>query len=405
MAATQYTTADLDRTLRSVIEPLSGLVRRAGSEDERRAAELIAEMLERAGGRTQIDEEWFRDGYAAQLMPLGVAGLLVALRASGGRRRPFGALVAAAAAAALIDDVENGARPWRRAITKPTRTQNVVAECGDADAERTLVVLAHHDAAPTGAAFDPSMQRWLAKRFPEWVARTDTAIPLWWPAAAGPLLASLAAATGRARLARTAAGLCAFSVALGADIARQRIVPGANDNLSGVAALVGLAEQLRAEPVDGISVVLASCGAEEVLQGGIYGFVDRHLRPRDPERTWVLNLDTIGSPELIMVEGEGPFFMHDYCDPAFRDLAADVAQRLTGKPLRRGTRARASTDAVIPSRAGYPTATLVSWEPDTKLQSNYHLMTDVPENVRYDTVAEAVGIAHALAVRLARSAA
>ena len=77
-----------------------------------------------------------------------------------------------------------------------------------------------------------------------------------------------------------------------------------------------------------------------------------------------------------------------------------VAERATAAPLRRGARARASTDSIVPSRAGYPTATLVSWEPDTKLQSNYHLPTDVPEHVRYDTVATAVTIAEAVAREL-----
>jgi len=102
-----------------------------------------------------------------------------------------------------------------------------------------------------------------------------------------------------------------------------------------------------------------------------------------------------------MLEGEGPFFMHDYTDPSFRDLVARVAERATGAPLRRGARARASTDSIVPSRAGYATATIVSWEPETKLQTNYHLPTDVPEHVRYDTVATAVTIAEAVARDLA----
>jgi hypothetical protein len=83
---------------------------------------------------------------------------------------------------------------------------------------------------------------------------------------------------------------------------------------------------------------------------------------------------------------------------ATRDAEATGA---TGAPLRRGARARASTDAIVPSSAGYPTATLVSWEPGTKPQSNYHLPTDVPEHIRYDTVATAVTIAEALARELA----
>jgi hypothetical protein len=76
----------------------------------------------------------------------------------------------------------------------------------------------------------------------------------------------------------------------------------------------------------------------------------------------------------------------------------------SGEPMvsRFRSQVRCSTDAIVPSRAGYPTATLVSWEPGTKLQSNYHLPTDVPEHVRYDTVATAVTIAEALARDLAR---
>src|SRR4051794_1123187 len=254
MAAMDYTTTQREAELRALVEELARLVRRAGSEDEHRAAEIVAEALERAGARTQIDEEQFLDGYAALLAPLGLAGLLAGLSAARGRRRPLRALLAAAATAALIDDVENGRRPWRRLVTSPKTTTNVVAECGDEAADRTLVVIAHHDAAPTGQAFDPSFQRWLAHRFPDLIQRTDTAIPLWWPSAAGTALAALGAATGRRAPARIGAALSALNVAVGADIARNRIVPGANDNLSGVAALVGIAERLAAAPVDGIRV-------------------------------------------------------------------------------------------------------------------------------------------------------
>src|SRR4051794_33990218 len=181
MAAMDQTVTRREGDLRSLVEQLARLVRRAGSEDERRAAEMVAAALERTGARTQIDEEQFLDGYAALLAPLGLAGLLAGLSAARGRRRPLRALLAAAATAALIDDVENGRRPWRRLVCRPKTTWNVVAECGDAAAERTLVVLAHHDAAPTGQAFDPSFQRWIAARYPDWIARTDTALPLWWP--------------------------------------------------------------------------------------------------------------------------------------------------------------------------------------------------------------------------------
>lgn len=387
-------------TMRAVIEQMAALERGAGSEGEHEAALILARHLERAGCTVQIDEESFRgENYARVLLPLGVLGLLASRLVA--RRPLLGGALAAATAATIIDDAENGRRLWRRTVAREQTTWNVVAETGDADAERTLVVLAHHDAAPTGAAFDPALQRTLAARFPDLVAARDEALPIWYPVVAGPVL-TVAAAITRSRLLRRLGALFSLlSGVLGADIARHRIVPGANDNLSACGAVVALAERLR--DVCGLRVVLASCGAEEVLQGGIYGFVERHLEPLDPKRTWVVTLDTIGCPELILVEGEGPFFVHDY-DAGLKDLVARVGEEATGAPLRRGAVARASTDAIIPSRAGYPTALLASWEPDTKLMTDYHLMSDIPERLRWETVERAVDVVEAVAGELAKTA-
>jgi Iap family predicted aminopeptidase len=58
-------------------------------------------------------------------------------------------------------------------------------------------------------------------------------------------------------------------------------------------------------------------------------------------------------------------------------------------------RARTSTDSVVPLRAGYPTATLVSIK-EFKSIDNYHWPTDVPENVNLDTVEQALTLAEAV---------
>jgi acetylornithine deacetylase/succinyl-diaminopimelate desuccinylase-like protein len=383
-----------------LIEDLAALERGAGSPGEEVAAHRLRERFERAGCTAQVDEEEYYDGYARLHAALSAVGALAGLAAVSGRARPLAFLAGAGAAIAIADDCANWSRFARRHLSERRKTWNVVAETGDRSADHTLVLMAHHDAAPTGFIFDDSGQRIANDLFPDVIEAIDTALPMWWPVIAGPALSALGALTGRRGLAAAGLVLSAGSAASFTDIARHRIVPGANDNLSGVAVLLAVAQALQDEPVEGVRVVLASCGAEEVLQGGIYGFVERHLKPLDPDRTLVLNIDTVGCPRLILIEGEGPVVMEDYCGPDFRDLVARVAED-AGVELRRGMRARTSTDAVVTSHAGYPTATIGSMNAWKGLD-NYHKPSDIPENVDYATVESAARLAEAVTRELAR---
>ena len=402
MSRVAYPRPDVDQaTLREVVQALAPLERRAGGDGERQAAHWIADRLNAAGCDARVEEEQFRPGYAPLIGTLSAAGAAAGVLGLLSRRaRGLGAAIAGATAAAIADDISNGPRFVRRAVTSEQPTWNVVAEAGDAEASRALVLLAHHDAAPTGMIFDDRGQRAAGELFPGVIERIDTALPLWWPVVGSQALIAIGALRRRPGLIATGVVGAAGAAAAFADIARSPIVPGANDNLTAVAVLVALAERLREEPIDGLRVLLVSCGAEEVLQGGIHGFGARHFPQLDRNRTWVLNLDTLGSPELVLLEGEGPLVMEDYFDRRFRDLVARVAEGADA-PLRRGMRARSSTDAVVPSRAGYPTATLTSMGRYKEL-SNYHKMTDVPERVDYATVGHALVVAEAVARELAR---
>ncbi len=391
-----------EATLREVVEALAPIERAAGSEGERQAAAWIADRLTAAGAPAEVEEARFRGNFAGVIAGLAAAGAASGLLAGTRAGRRLGTLGGAAAAGLIADDISNGARPFRKLVRPERTTWNVVAEAGDRDGERTLVVLAHHDAAQTGAIFDPTFQRSLIDRFPGIVERRDTSLPLWWMTLAGPLLAATGGATGRRGLARVGAAMSALSAASLADIERSPTVPGANDNLSAVAVIVALAEALRERPIEGLRVQLVSVGAEETLQGGIYGYCERHLAGMDRERTWFLNVETVGSPSLALVEGEGCVVMEDYYDKPWRDLIVRIAER-DGVPLRRGMRSRSSTDSVIPSRMGVPTATLISID-RYKALSNYHLMSDTPENLCYPTVACAVDLAEAVARELGGNA-
>ena len=386
-------------TLREVIETLAPIERRAGSPGEEQAARWLAQRLADTGCPVEVEEEHFHDGYARVIGTLSATAAASGIAALNRRTRKLAAAAAALTTAAIADDVSNGPRLFRRATAPLHPTWNVVAQAGDPQSARTLVVLAHHDAAPTGAIFDDQAQAWFGEQFPGVIERIDTSLPLWWALLSMPALITVGAMRNRRGMMRLGLLGSLVGTAVFADVARRPVCPGANDNLSAVAVLVALAEQLRERPVEGLRVLLVSCGAEEVLQGGIHGFADRHFPHLDREHTWFLNLDTVGSPQLILLEGEGPVVMEDYHDRTFRDLVGRAAERV-GVPLRRGMRSRNSTDAVIPSRAGYPTTTITSMD-RYKALSNYHKMSDTPENVDFRTVTQALvlceAVVHALA--------
>jgi Iap family predicted aminopeptidase len=62
-------------------------------------------------------------------------------------------------------------------------------------------------------------------------------------------------------------------------------------------------------------------------------------------------------------------------------------------------RSRFSTDAVVPSRMGIPTACVVSLDRYKGL-SNYHRPSDTPERLSYPTVACAADLVEAVAREL-----
>lgn len=386
--------------LREVIEEHAAFDRLAGSEGERRSAGLLHDRLRETGAPARIEPATFLEGWArtfAQALAVPILAGLLGDRRTGRHRWPL-ALASAVVGWLVADDISNGRRPLRRALRRRRPTQNVIAELGPADAPVTLVVLAHHDAARTGQMFDQSAQRALWERFPGRVESVKTSLPSWWPAFLAPAAVGIGLITRRRGLQLGGAGITSVAAGLLVDIARSPVVPGANDNLSGVAVLVALAERWKDDPIDGVRVMLVSAGAEEELQGGVYGFLADHGARLDPATTRILAVDTVGSPRLVMLEGEGPVRMRDY-DRTFRELVATTASD-AGIAMERGFRSRFSTDGVVPTKRGIPTVSLVSLEA-WGAPSNYHLMTDTPDTLTYETIQATVDLTEALARRLA----
>ena len=379
------TTARVDlEDLEAAVRHLESIDRPSASDGERRAAEWIADRLTQEGCRqVRVEEE---QAHGTYWWPLGVLAAIAGV-AGFSNSRLIRLVVGGAAAAGIADDISGGKLWFRRRFLPQRSTWNVVAEAGDPDARKTVVLVAHHDAAHWSLIFHPGVAPWVAEHFPGALERSDTTAPVMFPVFGGPLLTALGGLTGSRWLRRIGAVLSLGTAATMAEIGARSTVPGANDNLTGVATLLGVAQALRREPVAGLRVLLVSTGSEESFMEGMQAFAARHFPALPVADTHVICIDTVGSGALTLLEGEGMLVMRDYPED-FKALVARAADR-AGVTLQRGLRFRNATDGLIALRAGYPSVMLGSTN-QYKLPSNYHWPTDVADNVDFTCVGDAV---------------
>ena len=113
----------------------------------------------------------------------------------------------------------------------------------------------------------------------------------------------------------------------------------------------------------------------------------------DPERTLVLGMDTLGAGEPAVVREEGPFRPERY-----RPLDLERADRGAKRAgLRRPRRMRlgAWTDPILAVHAGLPAVSIVSV--NGSAFTNYHLPTDTPDRVDWDSVEACLRLAAGVA--------
>jgi acetylornithine deacetylase/succinyl-diaminopimelate desuccinylase-like protein len=343
--------------------------RRSASEGERRSAAHIAGRL-REAGVTDVRIEPFRyqSSWGWRSGPHALAGLIAAV--AGSRALALAALVS-------FDADQAGRSQWVGRLMPKGEGANVVARVPAAgDRKRTLVLVAHHDAAQTG----------LMWRHP-WLAGTARSRDEVAPFATGPELGFALVALG---LRRTGAALLALSLYGAIDVARSPTVPGASDNATGVAAVLALVERYARKPLDGTQVIALIPGCEETGMGGMAAWLrSPEARALDPASTLVLGLDTLGAGEPVVLKAEGPPRRQRYREA---DLTwADRGAARAGLPRPRRFTIGGWTDPVLALEAGLPTISLLSVS-GTGF-TNYHLPTDTPDRVDWDSVERCLRLA------------
>src|SRR5882757_2743756 len=379
--------------LRARLEELERFYRPSASEGERRAAEWLVGQFRELGAEARIEAA---PAHGTYWWPLGIGtalGALGGILTLRGKRR-LGAALGALGAAGIASDFPPHQRRLRTPLPKRT-TYNVVCEIGDPDAERTIVISAHHDSAHSGLVFHPALPK-IGDRL-GMIEHAETSPALMAPVIGGPALVALGALTKIKALTRLGTFLSLGATAAMAEIGSRKVVPGANDNGTAVVSLLALARRLAEHHAPGVRVILLSAGSEESFSEGIKAFGERHFDELPTASTVFLVLESTGSPHLLVLRGEGFLKMYDYPAPSLELL--DAAAEELGIWLYPNLRLHNGTDGMEALAAGYETAVIAGCD-DLKQPSNYHWPNDLAENVDFTTVADGIRLAEAAVRRV-----
>ncbi|WP_078289833.1 M28 family peptidase [Mycobacterium sp. D16R24] len=353
--------------------------RRTATAGEYRSARYIADSLIAIGAKDVVlpifrtHSSWV----PPHLAHIAIGGLAAAI--DHGAARTLGALVT------ISYELEvSGRSQWIRRLIPARRGTSVTARIPAAgESHRTLVVVAHHDAAHTGWMWQRS-----AVAGSQWLSRhTGRAIP-----SHAPTLAALAATALPARAARIAgAAALAASAALMVQSTRSRTTPGANDNATGVAVGLELARRLTTNPLPDTTVLLVFPGGEEVGNTGIRQWLRQNRRQLDPEATLVINLDAVGSRGPLAVAHR-----ESLTNPLSKRAVQRARQCAAELGIELRTRAIPNaTDAVGLTHAGLTTISLLSDEHGWI--SHLHRTSDTIDQVDWHTVSQAAALTEHIA--------
>ena len=338
----------------------------AGSDAERRAANQLRDRLRELGREAAVEPiSVFPAWHLAHALHalLAIVGSVVAVD-----QPVVGSAIVALVLASTLGDA-TGAFHLLRRLTGRRASQNVVSE-EDGEKPGTLLLVAHYDAARTGIVF--------GHRRPD----IPPLAPLFWSivlvgACAGLRIAGI---DGRGLTALQFVPTVALiaHLPLLVDIALSQPVPGANDNASGAATALRLAERHggRLRHFD-LWVVLT--GAQESFALGMRELLRAHRRELDRESTVVLNLDELGRGDPRFSRREGALFT-SRSHPQLRRLAAELAEddpEAGAAPLV----IRAPSDAAAAHARGYPAITI-----SARPAPDHHLHSDTGDRLDEDSL-------------------
>jgi hypothetical protein len=352
-----------------------------GTDAERRAAVHLTERLRAIGREAEVEPIRVRPGYPLTHLIhalLGIAGSVLSVS-----QPLIGAVIVLFAAVSTFGDLTGGFFLVRR-LTPNRASQNVVSR--ESSGKPGLLVLsAHYDAARTGAVFSRrSLERTAA--LGKLIRRPISPFaPSFWSLVAifvCCLLRLISIDSLPVNVVQFIGTVVLIvSVPLLADIALSGVVPGANDNASGVATVLRLAERFGGgSGLQHFDILVLFPGAEEGFLLGMRAWLRRHKKELDRASTVFLNLDTVGHGTVRWQTKSGFIF-----PLAFHPALVELCDELGEEHNARGAPMRVIADAYAARSAGYPAISIGCLNAMDYVPT-YHQYTDTTENVDVDAL-------------------
>lgn len=411
MAADEKTSRTVDE-MRDIIKGVLelGPRRMACSRRERRAQELLQARFQDKGLQTELRPFCTNDSlYAVMALhcAVGLAGTAALAMA-----HPWWAFALhALAAISYTGDSWKRFHILRRAFPcKPS--QNLLATMPTKGTPKLRIALvAHADAAFTGWLFHPAAIRRAAfGPHPPGLGvlrKSMRAIVL-----ALTLLAALEAVLAIAGASinfgvLAIAGVLTLPALIGfvlnaQVVLRDEVVPGANDNLSGCAALVTLADRLRGGVPDNVEIVMVVTGAEEAGTCGAQALAREALEEWSTVDTVVVGVDSITNGAMYyLLDGEviplpAPHWL--------QQVAEETATSDERFPAVEGYDIPSGASDAAPFLArGFDAIALGCVDPEIGAPRHYHRPTDTLENLDWDQAARSVDFVEAFVHNIIRT--
>jgi Peptidase family M28 len=362
------------------IDALVGFERRvAGSDAERRAANHLAGRLRDLGRDAAVEPiSIFPAWHLTHALhaALAVVGSVLSVESP-----VLGTAVAAVTLVSIAGDA-TGVFHLLRRLTGRRASQNVIS-VEDGEKEGTLVLVAHYDASRSGFVF--------RQRLPG-----PPLGPLFWSTAAVLACAALRIPGLEGQLLTALqfvpTVVLIVHLPLLVDVALSDPAPGANDNASGVATALHLAESHggRLEHFD-LWVLLT--GAQEGFALGAREFLRARRDQLSRTGTVFVNLDELGAGDVRFSRREGLLFAtrsHAQLRRLCHELAEDDPDA-GARPIL----LRAASDAGAAQLGGFPAITICG-----RPAPHHRRQTDTGDNLDEGSLERAFGFCSELVERL-----